>query len=52
MNKKRWAAIPKEERSRRMSVVAHAKNAKLTIAERKEIGLKLAIARKAIKDLK
>ncbi len=51
MNRKRWAGIPKEERSRKMSVVAHARHAKYTIEERKEIGRKLTLARKSVKAL-
>jgi len=44
-NKRRWAKIPKEERSRRMREVVLARHSKLTKKQRKEIGIKLTQSR-------
>lgn len=44
-NKKRWAKIPKEERSRTMRKVVNARHSKLTKKERKEAGRRLTQSR-------
>lgn len=40
-NKKRWAKIPKEERSRRMTALVKKRHSKLTKKQRKDIGINL-----------
>lgn len=46
-NKKKWASISPEERSKRMSKIAKDRMKSLTSAQRKKIGRNLTKAREA-----
>lgn len=46
-NKKRWAKVPTEERSKRMSKIATERHKNSSLVQKKKLGRFLANARKA-----